>query len=132
MSTDEQHDHEHWKNEPDAHDYPAATEYLSLLVPPKIAKKTGRTLRRAPLTVRKAKDLLRASGLALLPADNVDVHEDLTKVRRGERLSPVLLVRGSLATGRSLVVADGYHRICASYHLDQDTDIPCHLVDLPT
>jgi len=31
----------------------------------------------------------------------------------------------------TLIVADGYHRICASYHLDEDADIPCRLVDLP-
>jgi len=28
-------------------------------------------------------------------------------------------------------IADGYHRVCASYHLDEDTEIPCRLVDLP-
>jgi hypothetical protein len=27
-------------------------------------------------------------------------------------------------------VADGYHRICASYYLDENTDIPCRLVDV--
>ena len=50
---------------------------------------------------------------------------------RGEPLSPVLLVRGRAAAGTPLVVADGYHRICASYHLDEDADIPCRLVDAP-
>jgi hypothetical protein len=29
-----------------------------------------------------------------------------------------------------LIVADGYHRICASYHLDENTDIPCRIADL--
>jgi len=29
-------------------------------------------------------------------------------------------------------VADGYHRICASCHLDEDADIPSRLVDLPS
>jgi len=28
----------------------------------------------------------------------------------------------------SLVVADGYHRVCASYWIDENTDIPCVLV----
>jgi hypothetical protein len=32
----------------------------------------------------------------------------------------------------ALTVADGYHRICASYHLDEDTDIPCRIVDYTT
>jgi hypothetical protein len=39
-------------------------------------------------------------------------------------------VRGDLHTNRPLVVADGYHRICASYHLDENADIPCRVVDL--
>ena len=56
---------------------------------------------------------------------------DLDKVRKGERLSPVLLVRGGAAAGGPLTVADGYHRICASYHIDENADIPCRLVELP-
>jgi hypothetical protein len=26
-----------------------------------------------------------------------------------------------------LLIADGYHRVCASYWLDENTDIPCRL-----
>jgi hypothetical protein len=29
-----------------------------------------------------------------------------------------------------LHIADGYHRVCASYYLDEDTDIPCRIVGL--
>jgi hypothetical protein len=50
---------------------------------------------------------------------------------KGKPLSPVLLVRGGLAEGTALTVADGYHRICASHHLTEDADIPCRIVDLP-
>ncbi len=119
---------EHWKKEPDAHDYPAAHDYLTLLLEEKAAAEAVDRLRRAPLVYRKAKDLLRAGRLAALPPDNVHVEKDLRKVRKGERLSPVLLVRGRLDADVPLVVADGYHRICASYHLDEDADIPCRLV----
>ena len=122
---------EHWKPEPDDHDYPAAADYLSLLVPPSAAGAAVDALRAAPLVHRKAKDLLRASGLALLPADNVHVKKDLAKVHQGTLLSPVLLVRGSLDGGWPLEVADGYHRICASHELDEDADIPCRIVDHP-
>jgi hypothetical protein len=55
---------------------------------------------------------------------------DLKKVNAGKGLSPVLLVRGQLASEIPLTVADGYHRICASYHLDEDADIPCRITDL--
>jgi hypothetical protein len=46
-------------------------------------------------------------------------------------LSPVLLVAGDLRLDRPLQVADGYHRVCASYHLDENTDIPCRLAVAP-
>ena len=119
---------EHWKLEPDDHDYPAASDYLSLSLQEAEATKRVASLRTAPLVHRKAKDLLRASGLAALPADNVHVKKDLGKVEKGHLLSPVLLVRGHLDAGIPLTIADGYHRICASYHLDEDADIPCRIV----
>jgi hypothetical protein len=121
---------EHWKEASDDHDYPAAADYLSLVMPRKKASQLVRRLRAAPLEHRKAKDLLRASALPELPPDNVHVAKDLAKVRKGELLSPVLLLRGRLVVGIPLTVADGYHRICASYHLNEDADIPCRIVDL--
>ena len=120
---------EHWKNEPEEHDFPAAEAYLTLLFPAVAAASLVAALRSAEGTTRKAKDLLRASRLDLLPADNPHVASDLAKVDSGERLSPVLLVRGRGADGIPLIVADGYHRICASYRLDEDADIPCRIVD---
>lgn len=78
-----------------------------------------------------AKDLFRASGLPHLEADDHEVVKDLHKVKSGEQLSPVLLVRGPVLLVRAtpLWVADGYHRICASYHLDEDEVIPCRIVE---
>jgi hypothetical protein len=120
---------QHWKTEPDEHDYPAAMAYLSLVSGEEAAAALVKALKDAPLTLHKAKDLLRASRLPLLPDTNAHVAKDLEKVRKGEDLSPVLLVRGNLVSGTALVIADGYHRICASYNLDEDADIPCRLVD---
>lgn len=122
---------EHWKDEPDEHDFPAAADYLSLLFPAQTAAALVERLTGVEKLDRKAKDLLRASRLALLPKDNPHVAADLRKVSDGERLSPVLLVRGQAEKGLALLVADGYHRICASYHLDEDADIPCRIVDMP-
>jgi hypothetical protein len=118
---------QHWKSDPDDHDYPAAHDYLSLLVPEAVATALVEDLKKAALIHRKAKDLLRASCLAALADDNVHVAKDLAKVHKGEALSPVLLVRGEGPRGTPLVIADGYHRICASYHLDEDADIPCRM-----
>jgi hypothetical protein len=72
----------------------------------------------------------RASRLTLLPVDNPHVAADLEKVHKSKALSPVLLVRGDLASGIDLQIADGYHRVCASYHTDEITDIPCRIVTL--
>jgi hypothetical protein len=121
---------EHWKNEPDDHDYPAAGDYLSLLMEESDVQAAGNALRAATITHRKAKDLLRASQLALLPPENPHVALDLDKVRRGEHLSPILLVRGSAEHDIPLTVADGYHRICASYHIDENADIPCRIASM--
>jgi hypothetical protein len=122
---------EHWQEEPEEHDFPAAADYLSLLAPAGDVAKVVDALRSAETIHRKAKDLLRASRLGLLPADNVHVKKDLAKVHAGKRLSPVLLVRGRGDKGISLTVADGYHRICASHHIDEDADVPCRLVAWP-
>jgi hypothetical protein len=122
---------ENWEDKPDDQDYPAAEDYLSLLMPAAAAQRLVRRLRAAPIAHRKAKDLLRASRLPVLPPENFHVAKDLKKVRAGKKLSPVLLVRGRIGEADvPLTVADGYHRICASYHLDEDADIPCRMVDL--
>src|SRR5258705_356887 len=65
--------HEHWLHEPEEHDYPAAADYLTLNLDPGVAETVVAALEKAPLVHRKAKDLLRASGLALLPPDNPHV-----------------------------------------------------------
>jgi hypothetical protein len=121
---------EHWKTKPEERDYPAAASYLSLLMPEAAASATVAALQAAPLSRGQAKDLLRASALPTLGRRNVHVRKDLAKVNKGRKLSPVLLVRGNLAGGVPLTVADGYHRICASHHLDEDAEIPYRIVDL--
>ena len=121
---------EHWKDEPEDHDFPAAADYLSLLLPADAVAATVAKLKAAGAERHKAKDLMRSGRLALLPVDDPEVVADLKKVARGERLSPVLLVRGQAGEGVPLTVADGYHRICASYHIDENAEIPCRIVDL--
>jgi hypothetical protein len=119
-----------WKNDPDEHDYPAAAAYLSLLTSKDVVDRLVAELQKAPIDTGKAKDLLRASRLALLPPDNKHVAGDIAKVSAGKALSPVLLVRGELHEDIALQIADGYHRVCASYHLDENTDIPFRMAVL--
>jgi len=119
-----------WKTRPEVHDYPAALDYLGLLLEDAAAKKVVAGLRKAPTIHKKAKDLLRASRLPLLPRDNLHVAGDLKKIKKGKSLSPVLLVRGDAKLDRPLVVADGYHRICASWYRDENIPIACRIVSL--
>lgn len=116
---------------PAEHDYPSAASYLRLLAGADEVEVLTALLSQAPTTHQHAKDILRASRLPLLPADDVEVAKDLKKVAKGKALSPILLVRGDIGTSRLLHIADGYHRVCASYHLGEDTEIPCRLVALP-
>lgn len=115
---------ENWKDEPEAEDYPAAQSYLSLLIGDKAAARLVKALRKQEdLSYFAAKDILRASGLPLLGPEDSEVASDLEKVKFGKKLSPVLLIQGF-----PLWVADGYHRVCASYHLNEKTDLPCRIV----
>ncbi|CAN5476271.1 hypothetical protein BH09ACT8_BH09ACT8_65520 [soil metagenome] len=116
-----------WLNEPEAHDYDAAADYLSLIADPDTVGKTVAGLKAAKPVYRKAKDILRAASLVLLPETNIRVRGDLKKITDGRKLSPILLVRGNGPKGVYLQIADGYHRVCASYLTDENTDIPCHL-----
>jgi hypothetical protein len=119
-----------WKDEPDAHDYPAAASYLSLLADDALIERLMTQWQSATVQHGKAKDLLRASRLDLLPADDREVAKDIAKIRAQQPLSPILLVRGELARGLPLQIADGYHRVCASYHEGANTNVPYLLATL--
>jgi hypothetical protein len=94
------------------------------LVGPETAAKLVKALRKQDgLTHFAAKDILRSSGLPLLGPEDSEVAADLEKVKFGKKLSPVLLIQGT-----PLWVADGYHRVCASYHLNEKTELPCRIV----
>jgi hypothetical protein len=115
-----------WRSQPEDHDYPAAESYLRLLYADRSAAASVRRLRRAPITRFKAKDIFRASGLSLLGVSNSHVSKDQAGIRAGHALSPLLLVR----TGNhsKVIIADGYHRLCAVYSFDEDAIVPCKIV----
>jgi len=115
-----------WLDHPDGHDFPAAQSYLSLFLAPKRVARIVAALRKAPPTTFKAKDVLRASQLTLLDVDNQHVKKDRMKIEEGTAISPILLVRDR--RNRRVIVADGFHRLCAVYELDEDASIPCRIV----
>ncbi|HEV2693974.1 MAG TPA: hypothetical protein VG347_13855 [Verrucomicrobiae bacterium] len=115
-----------WLDQPEEQDYPAALSYLCLLHDKKTAASLIKRLQGAPVSQFKAKDIFRASGLSLLGVSNSHVSRDKTKIMSGERLSALLLVRDP-ACGK-VVIADGYHRLCAVYSFDEDVLVPCKIV----
>ncbi|MBV9359355.1 MAG: hypothetical protein JO023_27915, partial [Chloroflexi bacterium] len=99
-----------WTSEPAEHDFEAARAYLSLLLTRSTADAVVERLRAAAVVRIQPKDILRASRLPPLPDADADVAADLKKIKRGQPLSPVLLVRGDWAGHvRPLEIADGYH-----------------------
>ena len=114
-----------WLDEPKEQDYPAALSYLSLLYDEREAAARLKKLKRAAISKFKAKDIFRASGLSLLGVSNAHVQRDRHKIKSGRRLSPLLLIRDSVHG--KVVIADGYHRLCAVYSYDEDAVIPCKI-----
>ena len=115
-----------WLTKPEDHDYTAAASYLSLAYIPSVVARYVARLKSARITEFKAKDIFRASRLSLLGVSNSHVERDRQKIRTGRKLSPLLLLRDS-PRGR-VIIADGYHRLCAVYSCDEDAVIPCRIV----
>ena len=115
--------HIRWGKTPDPHDYTAAEAYLSLLVGRPEARRVTQDLLGAEVTDHRANDILRASGLGLLEPDDDHIAADLGRIAMRVPLSPILLVRPGVLGGR-LVVADGYHRLCAAVHHDPTCLVP--------
>jgi hypothetical protein len=112
-----------WLDDVAGHDYAAAEAYLSLKLDSEAVKKAVKRLRKAPVTRRRANDILRAARLTAAPLDDPGVMKDLIKVIEGRRLSPVLVV----SDGTSADIADGYHRVSLVYRIDPFAEIPLKL-----
>ena len=115
-----------WLSGPEKQDYPAALSYLCLIYKESTAQAFVKKLKRAPISDFKAKDIFRASGLSLLGISNAHVEKDQRKIKSERGLSPLLLVRDS--DNGKVIIADGYHRLCAVYSFDEDAVIPCKIV----
>lgn len=115
-----------WLELPEEHDYPAAESYLSLIYDRETAASFVQQLRQAVVSEFKSKDVFRASSLSLLGVSNLHVEKNIKKMQAGTALSPLLLVRDK--TNGRVIIADGYHRMCAAYSFDEDALIPCKIV----
>jgi disulfide oxidoreductase YuzD len=115
-----------WQQESDEKDFPAAASYLGLLYDKYDVKSLIKKLKYSKSSQFKAKDIFRASGLSLLGVSNFHVEKELKKIEDNEDLSPILLVRDE--KNKKVIIADGYHRMCAVYSFNEDAYIPCKIV----
>ena len=114
-----------WLSEPEEKDYGAAHSYLSLLLAADLLREAMTLLREAPEGQWRAKDILRAARLPLLKGkQSGEVTEKLKHIASGTPISPILLIHDG--RGR-LEIADGYHRACAAYIVDEDAQVPGRL-----
>ena len=119
-----------WSEKEEDADFDAAFKYLSLLCSDRKAHALVKSLRGAKAIEHAAKDLLRAANLPLLPRDEPHVDEDLKRIQKAKPLAPVLVIRGDMANGLPLTVADGYHRICAIVYFDESAPVRCRIADI--
>ena len=115
-----------WHRNIEEDDFDASLSYLSLIYSTTKSARLVAALRRAKPARYKAKDIFRASQLSKLGVSNLRVIWYRKKIRAGKLLSPILLVRDERHS--TVVVADGYHRLCAVYEVNEDTWIPCRIV----
>src|SRR5262245_30101821 len=115
-----------WHDDVEADDFEAAESYLQLIHSEKRSAALVAALRRAKPARFRAKDIFRASQLSKLGISNLRVAKDRKKIKDGVPLSPILLVRDE--EHGKVVVADGYHRLCAVYEVNEDAWIPCRIV----
>ena len=115
-----------WLPDVAEHDYPAAESYLKILYnEDRVADMIAR-FKNAAIMQFKAKDIFRASQLSLLGVSNTHVEKDRKKIQQEISLSPLLLLRDE--QNGKVVIADGYHRLCAIYEFNEDALIPCKII----
>src|ERR1035437_4029010 len=115
-----------WLTEVEEHDYLAADSYLRIIYSDEKVTEMGAKLRDTAIVEFKAKDIFRDSQLSLLGVSNSHVEKDRKKIMKGVSLSPLLLVRDE--KNGKVVIADGYHRLCAIYGFDEDAVIRCKII----
>jgi hypothetical protein len=115
-----------WFPDVEEHDYPAAESYLKLLYSEDKVVEMTTKFKAAAIVEFKAKDIFRATQLSLLGVSNSHVEKDRKKIQKGICISPLLLLRDE--PNGKVIIADGYHRLCAIYEFDEDARIRCKII----
>jgi len=112
-----------WFDAPQKHDYPAAQSYLSLTMKPDLVKKIVAALKKAQMTTFKSKDIFRAPCYLYSEIQQFSRRESPPlKSLQAKRFHRFFSTERK-PTGR-LIIADGYHRLCAVYGFDEDAVDP--------
>jgi hypothetical protein len=98
---------------------------LTLLFKPRKCRKLLRKLRAAPMSAYPAKDILRASRTPMSEVAAFDWRRQQQEIHDGKALSPILIVRQN--DGSGLIIADGFHRMCALFAEDEQIEVPCKI-----
>jgi hypothetical protein len=117
-----------WADKITKKDIAASMEYLNLVFNTKVVADAAQKLEkhREQIEKFKAKDILRASQTQLLPETNEDVRAEFLKIMKQVPLAPIILVRKN----DRLFIGDGFHRTCAAYYLNKDSEVHCVIVGI--
>ncbi len=115
-----------WLDNLSKEDCLAAKTYLSLIYEEKKAAAYAKRIRFAQISQYRAEDILRASELPVLDPNDKDVRKNRKKIAAKKKLSPVLLVRDP--NREKVIIADGYHRLCAVDHCNNAAMIHCKII----
>jgi hypothetical protein len=115
-----------WLAKPAEDDYGAAENFLQLLFKPKKVRRWAKQLRQADVTEYLARDILRATGTSILEVQAFDWSKQQKEIDEGKCLAPILIVRQD--NGGHLIIADGFHRLCALFAHDQEVKVQCKIV----
>lgn len=110
-----------WSKKPKKKNYAAAKAYLDLQFGRKRASAITTRLKRASVKKCAARDILRASHTPMAEVKAFDWDKQIKDIKRGRRISPILLVCGE--HGAPVVIADGFHRLCAAFAFNQDVKV---------
>lgn len=120
-----------WGEFPAQHNFDNAYEYLSLLcLPEKAQEITDRLWESKTIYYRRPDDILRAAGLIPLHQTDLRVQNAIRKIHSKKEIAPAILVIST--RNQRIHIADGYHRICASYYLAEGAKVPCIVAEWET
>lgn len=117
-----------WEKKIDPEHIDAALGYLRLLFKKSKVKDIEQKLKQfsSNLTYHKAADLIRASSSQITPVTQKDVASQLQKIILKKPLQPIIII----TSGEKLYIADGYHRICACYNIDDEIEIAAVQIEI--